>query len=426
MGDVVFAPVYEVLRERGVRFEFFSAVQRLGLAPDAARVDEIEIARQAELAPGLDSYDPLVDVKGLPCWPSEPRWEQLRDGARLAAEAPDFERELNPLGGPVRTLRHGTDFDEVVLGIPVGALRRPVRRADRARRALPARHRDRGDRADPGLPALVGPQRRGAGLGARRELGGRLLRGAARHLLRHDPPDPARVLGRARRGADDRLLLRGDRRPRGREPGGDGGARRPRRGRVHRARPGHALARRRARRRVRLGRADRPRGAQRAGALRGAVLARERGRLGALRAHPGRLGRAPAAVGRLGLREPLPGRGLDEQRHRRRLRGGRGDLGHGRRPRAQRLAPADPRSEHQLDPAREPGAAGLRGVRRPRHRARALLLRGRPAHRTAARGRRRAHRRAGGAHVQRARGQRDRVPRAGRAGAAAGGRASTA
>ena len=122
MGDVVFTPVYEVLRERGVRFEFFSAVQRLGLAPDAARVDEIEIARQAELAPGLDSYDPLVDVKGLPCWPSEPRWEQLRDGARLAAEAPDFERALNPLGGPVHTLRHGTDFDEVVLAIPVGAL----------------------------------------------------------------------------------------------------------------------------------------------------------------------------------------------------------------------------------------------------------------------------------------------------------------
>ena len=79
-----------------------------------------------------------------------------------------------------------------------------------------------------------------------------------------------------------------------------------------------------------------PEGRSGPGALRGAVLARERGRLGALRAHPGRLGRAPAAVGRLGLREPVPGRGLDEQRHRRRLRGGRGDLGHGRRPRAQR------------------------------------------------------------------------------------------
>ena len=34
MGDVVFTPLYEVLRCRGVRFEFFHAVTRLGLAAD--------------------------------------------------------------------------------------------------------------------------------------------------------------------------------------------------------------------------------------------------------------------------------------------------------------------------------------------------------------------------------------------------------
>jgi uncharacterized protein with NAD-binding domain and iron-sulfur cluster len=118
MGDVVFTPLYEVLRRRGVRFEYFHAVTRLGLAPDADLVDAIDVVRQVELAPGRDEYDPLVPVEGLPCWPSEPRWDQLEEGAR----GTNFEAELNPLGRPARTLRRGTDFDQVVLGIPVGAL----------------------------------------------------------------------------------------------------------------------------------------------------------------------------------------------------------------------------------------------------------------------------------------------------------------
>jgi hypothetical protein len=59
-----------------------------------------------------------VPVKGLPCWPSEPRWEQLEP----AAQGVNFEAELNPLDRPASTLERGRDFDEVVLGIPVGAL----------------------------------------------------------------------------------------------------------------------------------------------------------------------------------------------------------------------------------------------------------------------------------------------------------------
>ncbi len=116
MGDVVFAPLYEVLKRRGVRFEFFHAVT--ALRPGGTGVDAIEVVRQAELAPGLEEYDPLVPVKGLPCWPSEPRWDQLEP----AAQGVNFEADLNPLNRPVRTLERGQDFDEVVLGIPVGAL----------------------------------------------------------------------------------------------------------------------------------------------------------------------------------------------------------------------------------------------------------------------------------------------------------------
>ena len=80
MGDVVFAPLYEVLKRRGVRFEFFHAVT--ALHPGGNGVESIEVVRQAELAPGVDEYEPLVGVKGLPCWPSQPRWDQLEAGAR--------------------------------------------------------------------------------------------------------------------------------------------------------------------------------------------------------------------------------------------------------------------------------------------------------------------------------------------------------
>ena len=118
MGDVVFTPLYEVLRRRGVQFRFFHEVTRLGVAPDDQRVETIEVVPQLELRGGAEEYLPLADVRGLPCWPSEPLWEQLEPAAR----GHDFELRPNPLGREPLVLRRGEHFDAVVLGIPVGAL----------------------------------------------------------------------------------------------------------------------------------------------------------------------------------------------------------------------------------------------------------------------------------------------------------------
>ena len=118
-GDAVFAPLFQVLQARGVQFRFFHAVTGLGLSSDHATIDEIHLIRQAE---PTRAYDPLVTVRNLPCWPSWPRWEQLRDGADLQAVQTNFEDEsLPPTGSPV-TLKRGEDFDEIVLGISIGAL----------------------------------------------------------------------------------------------------------------------------------------------------------------------------------------------------------------------------------------------------------------------------------------------------------------
>jgi uncharacterized protein with NAD-binding domain and iron-sulfur cluster len=128
MGDVVFAPLYEALRRRGVKFEFFH------------RLTDIAVAEEADLAPGerpyvtrLDfdvqaktrdggAFSPLVAVNGRPCWPARPDFAQLADGERMAAEGWDFECHWDGRKVATRSLEVIRDFDFVVLGVGVGAL----------------------------------------------------------------------------------------------------------------------------------------------------------------------------------------------------------------------------------------------------------------------------------------------------------------
>lgn len=127
MGDVVFTPVYQLLKQMGVRFEFFHRVDDLQLSADKRRIARIAVTRQVDLAAGGTEYDPLVEVKGLACWPSEPRYDQLAQGATLQAMAAaghnvnleSFWCEWQ--GGTPYILADGVDFDEVILAIPVAS-----------------------------------------------------------------------------------------------------------------------------------------------------------------------------------------------------------------------------------------------------------------------------------------------------------------
>ncbi|WP_437597125.1 NAD(P)-binding protein [Sorangium sp. So ce590] len=121
MGETVFSPLYEVLRRRGVRFEFFHRVRGLELSADRRAVERVVIGRQA--TPRSGEYRPLIDVGGLPCWPEAPLYEQLVEGEELArrgenlasfwSDWPDVEQ---------RILERGAHFDHVLLGISIGAL----------------------------------------------------------------------------------------------------------------------------------------------------------------------------------------------------------------------------------------------------------------------------------------------------------------
>jgi uncharacterized protein with NAD-binding domain and iron-sulfur cluster len=129
MGDVVFSPIHEVLRRRGVKIQFFHRVDGLGLAEADGRpvVDEIRVTEQARPLGG-GTYDPFVWVKDFPCWPSHPRFDQLENGAELERLVRTSGLNLEDPsarwpGEQTRTLRRGEDFDQVVLGIPVEALK---------------------------------------------------------------------------------------------------------------------------------------------------------------------------------------------------------------------------------------------------------------------------------------------------------------
>jgi uncharacterized protein with NAD-binding domain and iron-sulfur cluster len=124
MGDVVFAPFYETLRRRGVRFEFFHKLTRLVLAPpDAAspHVTALEFDVQARTLNG-GPYAPLQEVAGLSCWPAKPLFDQLEGGAALAASGIDFEAQGDRRAAARKTLEVGKDFDLVVLAVGLGVV----------------------------------------------------------------------------------------------------------------------------------------------------------------------------------------------------------------------------------------------------------------------------------------------------------------
>jgi len=105
MGDVVFAPLYQALRKRGVRFAFFHRLDRLRLDRDHGRLESLVITRTRTCVG--DDYDPLIIIDGLPCFRSEP------DDGQLDRTSEVIE------------LTVGTDVDTVVLAASIGSLAGP-------------------------------------------------------------------------------------------------------------------------------------------------------------------------------------------------------------------------------------------------------------------------------------------------------------
>ncbi|MDL2352413.1 MAG: NAD(P)-binding protein [Pseudomonadota bacterium] len=121
-GDLIVQPLYDVLKARGVNFQFFSRVDELVPDSAGASIASVQIGRQVKLA-GPD-YDPLYTLpSGQRVWPDRPLYGQLADGPALEASGADLESRwttwpdaLLPL-----TLTAGQDYDLLVLAIPPAA-----------------------------------------------------------------------------------------------------------------------------------------------------------------------------------------------------------------------------------------------------------------------------------------------------------------
>jgi uncharacterized protein with NAD-binding domain and iron-sulfur cluster len=125
MGDIVFAPLYQVLKQRGVRFEFFHRLRNVGLSPDGdgepAYVQTLRFDVQARVEGGGE-YQPLVDVHNVPSWPARPDYAQLVNGSAIEREDRAFEAIWERRHSGTRTLQVTRDFDFAVLGVSIGAL----------------------------------------------------------------------------------------------------------------------------------------------------------------------------------------------------------------------------------------------------------------------------------------------------------------
>lgn len=125
MGDTIFSPIYEVLVRRGVKFKFFHKAIDLISAESTGGgepvIEHIVVEEQVALE---RPYEPLVTVRNIAAWPSEPRWEYLVDGERLRRDGVNFESWWDKTP-PYKThrLQRGRDFDLVVLGTSVAPLR---------------------------------------------------------------------------------------------------------------------------------------------------------------------------------------------------------------------------------------------------------------------------------------------------------------
>jgi uncharacterized protein with NAD-binding domain and iron-sulfur cluster len=121
IGDTFIGPIFQCLKNRGVRFNFFHRIWDI-VPDDEGGIGEIAIERQVELKSGdPSSYDPFMMVRGQKAWPAHPRWEQIADADRVKGN--DLDSFYTTWRGTMGTLSKGDDFDIVILALPVDCLR---------------------------------------------------------------------------------------------------------------------------------------------------------------------------------------------------------------------------------------------------------------------------------------------------------------
>ena len=123
MGEIVFVPLYEVLKSRGVKFEFFHRVDSLQLDADGTRLNRV--VGVVQNTPVAASYDPLLLYNNERwVWPDKPIDAALSQHPPLPGR-PEYLYECpwaQPATATPFELEQDRDFDVCILAISVGAL----------------------------------------------------------------------------------------------------------------------------------------------------------------------------------------------------------------------------------------------------------------------------------------------------------------
>ncbi len=124
-ADTIITPIYQVLRHRGVKFKYFHKIRQVHHS-ESGKIEKISVAEQVKLRDGVDEYDPFLNVDGLNSWPAEPLYDQIDPDQAKKLKASDVNLEISWSDWKNYrefTLEEGKDFDQVLLGIPVAALK---------------------------------------------------------------------------------------------------------------------------------------------------------------------------------------------------------------------------------------------------------------------------------------------------------------
>jgi uncharacterized protein with NAD-binding domain and iron-sulfur cluster len=126
MGEVVVTPIYRVLKQRGIKFQFFYKLKGIKLDVKKTSVSQIEFYKQVCLR--NENYNPTIAPERcngyLECWPDAPLWDQIIDGDKPTLRCLDFESYWCSHNVDTVTLQQGPQFDAVVLAIPLGAFKK--------------------------------------------------------------------------------------------------------------------------------------------------------------------------------------------------------------------------------------------------------------------------------------------------------------
>ena len=124
-ADTIITPLYLVLKDRGVNFQFFHKVKKIRYAT-TGEIEEITIGRQVWLKDTSKPYEPTINANGIDAWPSLPLYEQIAEDEARQLQEQDINLESSWTAWQdveIITLKKGVDFDQIILGIPLAALK---------------------------------------------------------------------------------------------------------------------------------------------------------------------------------------------------------------------------------------------------------------------------------------------------------------